>query len=75
MAGGADAAYIYEDEFGIKDLQIDLKHMASKMAEGVQRGLILRNEKCNENYNCDFMTRLFAEEGKDVFTIRSNIIG
>ena len=49
--------------------------MASKMAEGVQRGLILRNEKCNENYNCDFMTRLFAEEGKDIFSARSNIIG
>lgn len=75
MAGGADAAYIYEEAFSIKDLQKDLYHMASKMAEGVQRGLILRNEKCNEHYNCDFMTRLFAEEGKGVFTARSNIIG
>ncbi|XP_014287714.1 ATP-dependent 6-phosphofructokinase isoform X1 [Halyomorpha halys] len=75
LAGGADAAYIYEENFSIKDLQKDLYHMASKMAEGVQRGLILRNEKCNENYNCDFMTRLFAEEGKGVFTARSNIIG
>lgn len=75
LAGGADAAYIYEENISIKDLQKDLYHMASKMAEGVQRGLILRNEKCNENYNCDFMTRLFAEEGKGVFTARSNIIG
>ncbi|CAH1405267.1 unnamed protein product [Nezara viridula] len=75
LAGGADAAYIYEENFSIKDLQKDLYHMASKMAEGVQRGLIIRNEKCNDNYNCDFMTRLFAEEGKGVFTARSNIIG
>jgi 6-phosphofructokinase 1 len=42
LAGGADAAYIYEEKFAIKDLQRDVYHMASKMAEGVQRGLILR---------------------------------
>lgn len=42
LAGGADAAYIYEEKFSIKDLQQDVYHMASKMAEGVQRGLILR---------------------------------
>lgn len=42
LAGGADAAYIYEEKFSINDLIKDLYHMASKMAEGVQRGLILR---------------------------------
>jgi 6-phosphofructokinase len=42
LAGGADAAYIFEEKFSIKDLQQDLYHMAAKMAEGVQRGLILR---------------------------------
>lgn len=45
LAGGADAAYIYEEKFTIKDLQNDVYHMASKMAEGVQRGLILRSIK------------------------------
>lgn len=51
LAGGADAAYIYEEKFTIKDLQNDVYHMASKMAEGVQRGLILRLiEKYNKNY-------------------------
>jgi hypothetical protein len=42
LAGGADAAYIFEEKISIKDLQQDLYHMAAKMAEGVQRGLILR---------------------------------
>lgn len=42
LAGGADAAYIYEEKISINDLIKDLYHMASKMAEGVQRGLILR---------------------------------
>lgn len=47
MAGGADAAYIFEEKFSIKDLQQDVYHMAAKMAEGVQRGLILRFD-CNQ---------------------------
>jgi hypothetical protein len=42
LAGGADAAYIFEEKFSIEDLRQDLYHMAAKMAEGVQRGLILR---------------------------------
>jgi 6-phosphofructokinase 1 len=43
VAGGADAAYIYEEPFNVKNLQMDVEHVASKMAmEGVERGLILR---------------------------------
>ncbi|XP_032591548.1 ATP-dependent 6-phosphofructokinase isoform X3 [Drosophila grimshawi] len=75
LAGGADAAYIYEEKFSIKDLQQDVYHMASKMAEGVSRGLILRNEKASENYTTDFIYRLYSEEGKGLFTCRMNILG
>ncbi|KPU76148.1 uncharacterized protein Dana_GF12020, isoform J [Drosophila ananassae] len=75
LAGGADAAYIYEEKFSIKDLQQDVYHMASKMAEGVARGLILRNEKASENYTTDFIYRLYSEEGKGLFTCRMNILG
>lgn len=75
MAGGADAAYIYEEKFSIKDLQQDVYHMASKMTGGIQRGLILRNEKANENYNTDFIYRLYSEEGKGLFTARMNVLG
>lgn len=75
LAGGADAAYIFEEKYSIKDLQQDVYHMASKMAEGVQRGLILRNEKASENYNTDFIHRLYSEEGKGLFSCRMNILG
>ncbi|XP_048508113.1 ATP-dependent 6-phosphofructokinase isoform X4 [Athalia rosae] len=75
LAGGADAAYIFEEKFNIKDLNQDVVAMAAKMSEGVQRGLILRNESANLNYNTDFMQRLFSEEGKGLFSCRSNIIG
>lgn len=75
LAGGADAAYIYEEKFSINDLIKDLYHMASKMAEGVQRGLILRNEKCNDNYTTEFIARLYTEEGQGSFSARMNILG
>ena len=42
LAGGADAAYIFEEEFGIKDLQGDVEHMKHKIEDGVQRGLFIR---------------------------------
>lgn len=42
LAGGADAAYIYEEKFTIRNLIEDVCHMQSKMEEGVSRGLILR---------------------------------
>lgn len=75
LAGGADAAYIYEEKFSIKDLQEDVYHMATKMSEGVQRGLILRNEKACENYNTDFIFRLYSQEGKGLFSARMNQLG
>lgn len=49
--------------------------MAAKMAEGVQRGLILRNEKASDNYNTEFMYRLYSEEGKGLFSARMNVLG
>lgn len=75
LAGGADAAYIYEEKFSIKDLQQDVYHMASKMSDGVQRGLILRNEKASDNYNTEFIYRLYSEEGKGLFSTRMNVLG
>lgn len=42
LAGGADAAYIFEESFNINDLIGDIRLMHSKMEEGVSRGLILR---------------------------------
>ena len=76
LAGGSDAAYIHEEKFGIKQLMEDLEIMSNKMTEGkIERGLILRNEKANDNYTTDFITKLYMEEGKDIFTTRQNVLG
>ncbi|KAI2809430.1 hypothetical protein BLOT_000579 [Blomia tropicalis] len=75
LAGGADAAYIFEEPFKINDLIGDIRLMHSKMEEGVTRGLILRNEKANEHYTTDFIFKLYSEEGKNIFSTRMNILG
>merc|ERR1719508_470194 len=76
LAGGADAAHIAEERFGIQELMKDLDIMAFKMDKGnIYRGLVLRNECANANYNTDFLYRLYSEEGKDKFTVRHNVLG
>uniref|UniRef100_A0A8C5P912 6-phosphofructokinase type A n=1 Tax=Leptobrachium leishanense TaxID=445787 RepID=A0A8C5P912_9ANUR len=75
LAAGADAAYVYEDPFSIHDLQMNVEHLTEKMKTTVKRGLILRNEKCNENYSTDFIFNLYSEEGKGTFDCRKNVLG
>ncbi|XP_017279996.1 ATP-dependent 6-phosphofructokinase, liver type [Kryptolebias marmoratus] len=75
IAVGADAAYIFEEPFNIHDLRTNVEHLAEKMKKDIQRGLVLRNENCHENYSTDFIYRLYTEEGKGVFDCRVNVLG
>ncbi|NWV71395.1 PFKAM protein, partial [Malurus elegans] len=75
LAAGADAAYIYEEPFSSRDLQANVEHLTEKMKTTVKRGLVLRNERCNENYTTDFIYNLYSEEGKGVFDCRKNVLG
>ncbi|XP_038608544.1 ATP-dependent 6-phosphofructokinase, muscle type isoform X2 [Tachyglossus aculeatus] len=75
LAAGADAAYIFEEPFSIRDLQVNVEHLVQKMKTTVKRGLVLRNEKCSENYTTDFIFNLYSEEGKGIFDSRKNVLG
>uniref|UniRef100_A0A8C5I9I0 ATP-dependent 6-phosphofructokinase, platelet type-like n=1 Tax=Gouania willdenowi TaxID=441366 RepID=A0A8C5I9I0_GOUWI len=75
LAAGADTVYIYEEPFDIRDLQANVEHLTQKMKTSIQRGLVLRNENCNENFNTDFIYQLYSEEGQGVFDCRKNILG
>ncbi|AWP12998.1 putative 6-phosphofructokinase liver type isoform 2 [Scophthalmus maximus] len=75
IAVGADAAYIFEDPFNIHDLKTNVEHLSEKMKKDIQRGLILRNEKCHENYTTDFIHKLYSSEGKGIFDCRVNVLG
>ncbi|XP_033108253.1 ATP-dependent 6-phosphofructokinase, muscle type-like [Anneissia japonica] len=75
LAAGADAAYIFEEPFTIKDLQGDVEHLKAKIKDNILRGLVLRNEKANKNFTTSFIEQLFQEEGKDVYVCRQNVLG
>ena len=76
LAGGADNAYIFEAPVTLSDLQRDVKRLVSKFRSGnFERGIILRNELCSENYTTKFITQMLAEEGKDYFVTRNNVLG
>ncbi|XP_072117354.1 ATP-dependent 6-phosphofructokinase, liver type-like isoform X3 [Mobula birostris] len=75
LAVGADAAYIYEDPINIHDLTANVEHLTEKMKTTVQRGLVIRNEKCHPHYTTEFLYNLYSAEGKGVFDCRTNVLG
>lgn len=75
LASGADQSYIFEEHFTIHDIIDDIHHLRQKMQGDLKRGILIRNEKANKHYTTDFMLSLLNEEGKGVFTARSNILG
>lgn len=76
LAIGADSIYIPENPPTLEMLVNDLMSMKRKMEYShISRGLLITNAKASENFNTDFIRRLFAEEGKDIFSTRANIFG
>ncbi|KAJ8004390.1 hypothetical protein DPEC_G00135210 [Dallia pectoralis] len=75
IAVGADAAYIFEDPFNLQHLKSNVEHLTEKMKQDIQRGLVLRNEKCHEHYTTDFIHKLYSAEGKGIFDCRVNVLG
>ncbi|XP_077096399.1 phosphofructokinase, liver b [Siphateles boraxobius] len=75
IAVGADAVYIYEEPFSIHELETNVEHLTDKMKNDIQRGLVLRNEKCHKHYTTDFIHNLYSAEGKGVFDCRVNVLG
>jgi len=75
LAAGADTAYIFEEPFTVADLQKDVSHLVKKFEHGIERGLLLRNEKCSEYFSTDFMVNLLQAEGEGLLIARSCILG
>ncbi|XP_043108127.1 ATP-dependent 6-phosphofructokinase, liver type-like [Puntigrus tetrazona] len=75
IAVGADAVYIFEESFNIRELETNVEHLTEKMKNDIQRGLVLRNEKCHKHYTTDFIYNLYSAEGRGVFDCRVNVLG
>ena len=76
LAGGADAAYIFEEKPTITDLQRDVNYLVEKFKnKHLQKATIIRNEKCSENFTTEFLCQLYSEESQGMFVARSLILG
>jgi 6-phosphofructokinase 1 len=75
LSSGADQSYIHEEPFTIHDIIDDINHLKLKMSGDLKRGILIRNECANKHYTTDFILNLLAEEGKGVFSARSNVLG
>ena len=75
LAAGAERVYLHETGVDLDRLQRDVQTMRDAFATGRRLFLALRNEEANQNYTADFLTRLFEEEGRDLFDVRSVVLG
>jgi 6-phosphofructokinase 1 len=75
LATGAERVYINEEGVTLKDLQEDVALLSRGFEVGKRLGLMIRNEYANEIYTTGFMCSLFEEEGRDLFDVRSAILG
>ncbi|RXN23017.1 ATP-dependent 6- liver type-like protein [Labeo rohita] len=53
----------------------NVEHLTEKMKNDIQRGLVLRNEKCHKHYTTEFIHNLYSAEGKGIFDCRVNVLG
>uniref|UniRef100_A0A8C8BM49 Phosphofructokinase, liver type n=1 Tax=Otus sunia TaxID=257818 RepID=A0A8C8BM49_9STRI len=56
-------------------MEANVEHLTDKMKTDIQRGLVLRNEKCHEHYTTEFLYNLYSSEGKGIFDCRINVLG
>ncbi|RUS85721.1 hypothetical protein EGW08_006515 [Elysia chlorotica] len=76
LASGADACFIMEEDFGIRDIFNVCKQLKHKLKfSGVKQGLVLRNENASTNLTTDFIYRVLNEEGKPNFSARKTVLG
>ena len=76
IAAAADSAYILEEKITLTGLKHNIEHLKSKFENAKsRRGLVLRTEHCNPNYSTDFISRLYNEEGKGLFSTRTCVLG
>jgi 6-phosphofructokinase 1 len=75
LATGAERVFLHEEGITLKSLEDELANMIAGFKKGKRLSLIVRNENANPVYTTGFMSALFAEEGRDLFSVRQTILG
>lgn len=75
LATGGEKVYLHEEGVTLNDLRNDLEMLVEGFSSGKRLGVMIRNELANPIYTTDFISRLFEEEGKDLFEVRWSVLG
>jgi 6-phosphofructokinase 1 len=75
LATGAERVFLHEEGVTLKSLEEELANMIAGFKKGKRLSLIVRNEHANPVYTTGFMSALFAEEGRDLYSVRQAILG
>jgi 6-phosphofructokinase 1 len=75
LATGAERVYLHEEGVTLRGLVDELEAMREGFARGKRLNLVIRNENANPVYDTAFMTKLFEEEGGELFSVRQAILG
>ena len=75
LASGAEKAYLPEHGISIRELTDDVEVMKTSFECGKKMMIFLRSEAASRHYTTDFIRRLFEEEGRGGFGVRTAILG
>jgi 6-phosphofructokinase 1 len=75
LATGAERVYLPEDGITLSDLQTDLATLIAGFQQGKRLSVMIRSENAHPRYTTNFVSTLFAEEGKGLFDVRQAILG
>ncbi len=75
LAGGAEQAYLPEEGIALAGLLDDVREITHGFAAGKKLAVIVANEHASQNYNTDFLRRVFEEEGGALAESRSIVLG
>jgi 6-phosphofructokinase 1 len=75
LATGAERVYLPEEGITLNDLQDDLATLIAGFQHGKRLSVMIRNECAHPRYTTNFISTLFASEGKELFDVRQAILG
>ncbi|WP_122263161.1 6-phosphofructokinase [Ornithinimicrobium cerasi] len=75
LAAGAERVYLPEEHLTVRELAADAARMTHTFQRGRRLWLAIRGEEASASYTTDVLTRVFEEEGGDLFDVRSLVLG
>ncbi len=75
IASGAERVYLHEEGIRLSALEEDLDLLITGFQHGKRLALMIRNEFANPLYTAPFLAALFEEESRDLFNVRTSVLG